>query len=495
MKKSLLLFFLISIVWVSCKQSIGSESESTLIINAWIVDGSGNPPYEGSLRFQGNKIIAIGNLKALDGEKTYDAEGLVLAPGFIDTHSHHDSEDASTYIAALSQGITTIVIGQDGFSHYPIKKYFRKLDSIGIPINMASYIGHNTLRALVLAKDFKREATTEEIEKMRSLLRSEMKSGAIGLSTGLEYDPGIYSNQSEVVLLAKELGSFNGRYISHMRSEDVALESSIHEIINIAKQAEVPVQISHFKLARKSLWGKTAQIIAILDSARAAGIDITADVYPYEYWQSTMQVMFPKRDFDNIETARFALTELTDPEGVIISSFKANPVYEGKTLAEIAILRDQTPEASYLDLIKMSLQTPGESIIARSMTNEDILALYHWPHSNVCSDGSAKGHPRGWGSFPRFFDMASSMTLEQRVNKMTLVAAQHMGFKDMGILKENAFADLVLFDPTLLKDHADFINTSAMSSGIKAVWVNGSLAFEDKALTNNRIKARMIVRQ
>ncbi|MEO1218744.1 MAG: amidohydrolase family protein, partial [Bacteroidota bacterium] len=445
---------LILLAFTSCTES--APPDSTLIKNVLIVDGTGGEPFEGALRISGERIYEVGALSKKSGEEVIDGKGKVLAPGFIDTHSHHDLSSMTDYIAAMSQGISTIIVGQDGFSKYPLRDFFQKVQDSPGTLNIASYVGHNTLRGKVMGENYRRKATPAEVEKMRKLLLEEMASGALGMSSGLEYDPGIYAESSEVISLAKELKALNGRYISHMRSEDMQLEASIEEIIELGRQAQVPVQISHFKLARKSLWGKAGEMLARLDKARSEGIEITADVYPYEYWQSTMTVLFPKRDFDNIASARHALTELTSPEGMIINEFKAERSYEGKTLAAIANQRGEDPEITYMKLIDMSQKTPGESIIARSMLEADIYTLLKWPHTNLSSDGAPTGHPRGWGSFPRYFSNASDVPIEKRIEKMTSLAAKHMGIEDRGILKKGAFADLVLLDPDELKDQATF---------------------------------------
>ncbi|MCO4820788.1 MAG: hypothetical protein KC469_01885 [Flavobacteriaceae bacterium] len=193
-----------------------------------------------------------------------------------------------------------------------------------------------------------------KIDAMSALFENDMLDGALGLCTGLEYDPGIYSNTHELITLAKIASEYGGRYMSHMRSEDLYLDQSIDEILTIGKEANIPVQISHFKLARKGLWGRAPLILQKLDSARTMGINVTADIYPYQYWQSTMTVLFPNIDFENRETAEFALTELTSPEGIIISSFDAIPEYENLTLLELAQLRKEDPKTTYINLIRIS---------------------------------------------------------------------------------------------------------------------------------------------
>ena len=313
--------------------------ERTFVIRgASIVDGTGRAAFTGSVRVVGGTITEVTPHGAgetpspPDGDHVYDASGLVLAPGFVDTHSHHDGGllIELTALAAVSQGITTIVVGQDGGSPFPIADFFAALEATPAAVNVASYAGHGTLRRQIMGGDFRREATAHEVAAMQALLETELTSGALGLSTGLEYDPGIYSTTDEVVALAGTAATRGGRYISHMRSEDRGLREAIEETIQIAERARLPVQISHFKLAARSLWGQAAEILARLDAARATGLDITADVYPYEYWQSTMTVLFPERDFTDREAARFALEELVAPEGMLIGRFEPDPALEGR---------------------------------------------------------------------------------------------------------------------------------------------------------------------
>ncbi|HEX7185590.1 MAG TPA: D-aminoacylase, partial [Thermoanaerobaculia bacterium] len=418
--------------------------------------------------------------------------GLVLAPGFIDTHSHHDGGFAKdrTVFAAISQGITTTVIGQDGGSNFPLAPFLAELEKNPPAVNVASYVGHGTLRSRIMGSDYKRPADADEILAMSALLRHELASGALGLSSGLEYDPGIYATTEELIALAKETGRVGGRYISHIRSEDRSLFQAIDEIVRIGREARIPVQVSHMKLAMKSLWGKADQLLARLNDARASGVDVTADVYPYPYWQSTMTVLFPERDFTNRETATFALTELTTPEGMIVSRFDPEPSYAGKTLAEIARLRNTDPVTTYIDLIAKSLAAGGdnESIIATSMDERDIAAILLWPHANVCSDGQSEGrHPRGYGAFTRVLRQqvreGRLLSLEAAIEKMTRLAAAHVGLRDRGVIREGAYADLVLFDPAAVADRATPKAPHLPSAGIVGVWVNGAQVYSQGKAT------------
>ena len=477
----ILLVTILGVFSIQCKNEL---PRTLLINNATIVDGTGADRIIGSVRIKGNTIIEIGDLKAQKSDSIINADGLVISPGFIDTHSHHSVDSIRTMEAAISQGITTIIVGQDGFSNLPLKKFEDSIAAEPWSINIGSYSGHNSLREEVMGVDFKREATQAEIEQMKFLLETDMQNGSLGLSTGLEYDPGIYSSTQEVLELAKVASKYGGRYISHMRSEDINLLKSIDEIIQIGKEAKIPVQISHFKLSLKSLWGKAPEVLKKLDSARSKGIDISVDIYPYQYWQSTMTVMFPKRDFENRQAAEFALTELTTPEGMIISYFNAKPEYENLTLYEIANLRNEDPVTTYIELIKMSQNIPGEKIIAKSMDIEDIKSIMNWPYTNLCSDGSANGHPRGWGSYPKYLQMDTGQSLETKINKMTFQAAENLNLDKIGKIKEGYYADLLLFNPNTIKDNATFENSSLKSEGINFVMVSGKIVYSIQTPTN-----------
>ncbi|WOK04222.1 amidohydrolase family protein [Imperialibacter roseus] len=478
-------FFLLVVTALTLLLSqCGSPQPSTLLIrNATIVDGTGSKGYIGSVRIEGKLIAAVGDLEPLQTDSVIDGTGLVLSPGFIDTHSHHSGNSPRSVDAAISQGITTIIVGQDGSSFTSLEAYFDSLRLSPISPNVGSYVGHNTVRRAVLGNDFQRKATREEIDRMKLLVTKEMEAGALGLSTGLEYDPGIYSSAEEVLELAKVASQYGGRYISHMRSEDVFLKSSIQEILTVGREANMPVQISHFKIGLRSFWGQAPAFLALLDSARAVGIDVTADVYPYEYWQSTITVLFPDRDFENRATAEFALTELTSPEGMIIGRFEPNKAYEGLTLDSIARLRNEDPVTTYLALVQMSLET-GASIIAKAMDIEDIKAITQWPYANICSDGGTTGHPRGWGAFPRYFNLETREPIEMKIHKMTAQAAENLDLDSIGVIREGFYADLTLFDPNTFIDHATYGKSSQRATGLKMVLVSGAAVYDGQEPTN-----------
>jgi N-acyl-D-amino-acid deacylase len=470
-----------------------------LITNAIVIDGSGSPARRASVRVEGDRVAAVGNLTARDGEPVVDAHSLTLVPGFIDTHSHADDDlfEHPDALAVVSQGITTIIGGQDGGSPIPLAQYFDRLEKSPGAVNVGMYAGHGSIRDSVMGADFKRVATPAEVDRMKEVLASEMRAGAIGLSSGLEYDPGIYSDPSEVIALAQVAASFGGRYISHIRSEDYAFWKAIDEIITIGREAKLPVQISHTKLAMRSLWGHADSLVRILDAARQSGVDITADVYPYLYWHSTLTVLFPKRDFENRAAAEFALTQTSTPGGLLLGRYEPNPTYAGKTVAEISTLRGTDSITTLIDLIRdseaMRKRTghSTESVIGTSMAEPDVERIMKWPYTNLSTDGSLDGpHPRGYGAFPRFLGHyvreRKVMPLEDAVHRMTSLAAEHMGIKDRGRITPGMFADLVLFDPATVIDRATPQQPHLTSVGIERVWVNGAEVWADGKTTGAR---------
>jgi len=472
---------------------------SQLIANVVVIDGSGAPRQAGAVRIDGGRIADVGALEPLPGEAVIDGGGRVLAPGFIDTHSHADDElfEMPGALAAVSQGITTVVIGQDGGSPFPLADFRDRLAASPAAVNVAAYSGHNTLRDRVLGGDFRRAATETEVFEMSELLRADLAAGALGLAAGLEYDPGIYSETGEVVALARVAAAAGGRYISHVRSEDRWLEQAIDEIIGIGRAAGIPVQISHIKLAMTPLWGRAPEFIAKLDAARASGVDVTADIYPYTYWQSNMLVLLPRRDITDRAEVEYALRQIAPPDGMWFTRFDPNPEYVGRTLTQVAEARGSDPVTTFMELIAaseaMSAETGegADAIIATSMHEDDISALMAWPHTNICSDGSLDDlHPRGRGAFPRvlgrYVRERGVLALEDAVHKMSGLSAAHVGLADRGMIRAGAAADLVLFDPDTVLDNATPDNPKALSSGVEKVWVNGELVFENSGETGAR---------
>lgn len=475
-------------------------NESTVVIaNVILVDGTGAPARKGAVRIANDRIVDVGDVSADRNEIVIDGEGNVLAPGFIDTHSHHDTDIPASpdMVAVTSQGVTTIIIGQDGASPSPLKDFYARLAKSPVTVNVGSYSGHNTLREEGM-NAARRAATDDEVMRMSKLLEADMSAGAFGLSTGLIYETGNFSTPAEVMTLAKVAADAGGRYMSHIRNEGFDLMASLQEVIDIGKQTGAPVQVSHIKIDVKKRWGTSDGVLTLLNDARAAGVDITADLYPYTYWQSTMRSMFPKPVYDDREGLAFMLKESTAPEGLHFAKYAPDPSIVGKTLAQVAKERGGTPVNVYIDLMKQAIEYEkrhpedpwAESVIGVSMSEDDVIRLMTWEHTNICSDGMSIGHPRGHGTFPRvlghYVREKKVMTLEQAVYKMTGLAAKHLGLKDRGTLAPGQAADLVLFDPDTIIDRATLENPTTLSVGIEKVWVNGRLVFQDRRSTGDR---------
>jgi N-acyl-D-amino-acid deacylase len=472
---------------------------SILVRRARLLDGTGAASRTADVRIAADRIVAVGDLQPGAGDRIVEANGLALAPGFIDTHSHHDRdlETSRDALAMVSQGVTTIVAGQDG-GGADLAALFRRLESQPVAVNVASYAGHGTIRRRVLGQDFKRHATADEIERMKPLVKAEMDAGALGLSTGLEYDPGIYSAPEEVRALAKIAGDAGGRYISHIRSEDRWFWDAIDEVITIGRVNRMPVQVSHIKLGMRDLWGQADKLIGVLDRARASGVQITADIYPYTYWTSNLGVLYPKRNYtDEVETD-FVLAHVAAAEDIIFNRSTAHPDYVGRTLAQIADARGASRAKTLMGLLA---EPGGENIgiVARGMSDADVERLIQWRFSNICSDGQSTGlHPRGFGSFSKvlgpYVRDRKLFPLEEAIRKMTTLSAANVGIADRGRIAPNAFADLVLFDPATVADRADFGHAQDVAVGVRTVWVNGQVVF-DQGKTTGTYSGRPLRRQ
>jgi N-acyl-D-amino-acid deacylase len=487
-------------------QAAPKSPAAFLIRDALIYDGTGSEPVRGSVRVRDGKIQEVGDLKPNSGEPVVEAHGLAVAPGFIDTHSHADEgfseidkgeREHPDALGSVSQGITTVVVGQDGGEVYPLGDFFTGLEKNPVAVNVASYAGHNTIRQIVMGASFQREATAEEVGRMAYILRQEMVAGALGLSTGLEYDPGIYSAPSEVLALARVAAGYKGRYISHMRSEDRYFWKALDELITIGRETGMPVQVSHIKLAMRDLWGKGDSLVGVMDAARASGVNISADIYPYPYWHSTLTVLFPDRDYEDRKAAEFAVTQVSTPEGLLLDHYEPTPAFQGRTVAYAAKELGVDSVTALIELVRRIHQlekehgSVNESVIGTSMTEPDIQRLMRWPHTNFCTDGELDGgHPRGFGTYPRILGRyvrdRKVMSLAEAVHKGTALAAEHMGFTDRGRVAKGLAADLVLFDPNTVIDNATTEKPHELSTGVVTVWVNGVAVFESGKVTGAR---------
>ncbi len=479
------LVFLISICPLFAQRTL-------LIRSVLVVDGSGTSAFRGSVRLKDSLIIGVGNLQQQPTDSVIDGSNKVLAPGFIDTHSHHfgDLDDHPESLATASQGITTIVSGQDGNSE-PIDSIRNFLKRNPASVNVATYTGHTSLRERVLGADLLRPASANEINVMQGLLSQEMQKGSLGLSTGLEYEEAFYSSTDEVIQLAQTAANFGGTYASHIRSEDITLDSAIEEILHIGRLTKMPVQISHIKIGLKDKWGTAPIVLKRLDQARSEGVQVTADVYPYDFWSSTLRVLFPKRDYSNLASAKFAAEHLFDPDRSVLVRYAPNTSYVGKNVTAVARLQNQTTPQTLLNLVadadQFKKSNPAyqygiEAIAAKAMTEEDVTTFIKWPYANICSDGRAGGHPRGFGAFTKilrqYVKEQSDLSLEQAIYKMTYLGAKNTGIKNRGLIKEGYYADLVLFDQDTVADQSTLEQPTAISKGIVMVWVNGKVTYQ-----------------
>lgn len=474
---------------VSAGGGARQSTSSLVIINARLVDGTGAAARAGGLRIVDGRITAVGGVTPANGERVVDARGLVLAPGFIDPHNHSTDGLLAEPLAPtqISQGITTVVVGQDGSSPWPIGEYLARLRAAPPALNVMTAVGHATVRRQVMGDDYTREARLEEVTRMAALVEQGMREGAVALSSGLEYEVGGYSNTEEVIALARVAGRAGGFYISHIRDEADRSFDAMREVLAIGERAGLPVQNTHIKLGTVGVWGKAAEALALFDAARARGLDVTADAYPYNAWSSTIAVLVPSKRYDDpVDVAR-GLADVGGAENVLITRHAARPDYEYKTLAAVAKAQGITPVDLFIQIVKNG----GASVVCTSMIDDDIRAFYQWPWTMVSSDGGiGMRHPRGAGTYPRvlgrFVRERRWLTLAEAIRKMTSLPAARLKLTDRGVLKPGAWADLVLFDPDTVIDRSTFDDPFALATGIRQVWVNGTLVWEEPHATGAR---------
>jgi N-acyl-D-amino-acid deacylase len=464
-----------------------------VLLGATLIDGSGRAPLRNSVVvLQGDSIVAVGSRKQVKvpaGARVIDARGLVVAPGFIDAHNHSDRgfTDDPSAASQVSQGITTVVIGQDGGSPYPIRPYLRSLDANPIAMNVLTFVGHATIRSRVMGEDTNRKATPGEIESMRNMVEQAMRDGAMGLSTGLEYETGKPASIKEVITLARAAGRFGGIYISHIRDEADKTFDALEEALRIGREARIPVQISHIKLGSVAVWGKSRQAVGLINRARARGQDVTADCYPYEAWSSTIRVLIPSgRHDDPVDVAR-GLADVGGPANITIVSSRAHPEYEFKNMEEISKREGISPVELYMKIVRDG----GAGVICHSMKAQDIETFYRQPWVMVSSDGGiGSRHPRGAGSYPRVLGRYVRdlrwLTLPQAIRKMTSLPAARFKLRDRGLIRAGYKADIVLFDPATIIDRATFQEPQTIAEGVKHVFVNGDEVWADGKVTGNR---------
>lgn len=463
---------------------------SWVITGAQVAEGTGKPMRKVNVRVKGDKITAVGNFKPRKDETVMHGDGLVLAPGFIDTHNHSDRElqDEPEAVSQVSQGLTTLLLGPDGGSRWPVGEYLDARRKSPPAVNIVTMVGHATVRRMVMGEDFRRTATADEIGRMQGLVEQAMKEGAFGLSSGLEYEVGSYSNTDEVVALAQTAKRAGGRlYISHIRDEaDKSLEA-MREAITIGERSKLPSQITHIKLGTVGVWGKSAEAVKMIEDARRRGVDVTADCYPYTAWQSNLKVLVPNKQWKDPVSVKRALDDVGGGKNITITHLRTFPQYVGKTIAEIA----QAEAISEVDVYIKIVDDPGPGVIGHTMTEDDLRTFYQQPWTMVSSDGAINGrHPRGAGTYPRvlgrFVREKKWLTLEEAVRKMTSLPAWRLGLKDRGAIKKGMKADLVLFNPDTVIDNSTFAEPLKLSTGVEKVYVNGQLVWANGKATGQR---------
>jgi N-acyl-D-amino-acid deacylase len=523
-----------------------SQSFDLIITHGHIIDGTGSPWYSGDIGIRDGRIAAIGNLSSAQAKRTIDAHGMVVAPGFIDMLGQ--SEETVLVDPRLPskiyQGITTEVTGEGRsvapltdalvaadrtkYEHLKItpdwrtfRQYFGRLEKQGIGINVADYVGATQVRRVVLG-DADVQPTAAQLEQMKTLVRDAMHDGAVGVSTSLEYSPAPYAKTEEIIALASEASKFGGIYATHMRSEGDAISASLDETVRIGREAHIPVEIWHLKVAGKANWHRMPAIIAKIDAARAQGVDVSADTYAYPAWENGFSAFIPPWAHDGgdaklIERLQDPATrarirkdmltpsqdwdnewnEIPGPESVLITAVQ-NPKLlplQGKTLAEVAKLWNKDPMDALFDLLIEDQAFTGVAVFGMSEDDVAFALLQPWVSANNDSSGaSPEGllgqehpHPRAYGTFPRilrkYVREEKKLTLEDAIRKFSALAAQRMHFTDRGVLKAGMWADVVLFDPGTIKDIATFEDPNRLSQGMEYVLVNGVAVIDQGEMT------------
>jgi N-acyl-D-amino-acid deacylase len=470
------------------------KQNSFLIMNAQVADGTGAPSRKANVRVDLSHIVGIGDLTPKKGEPTIDATGLVLAPGFIDIHNHSADGLLTDPLAEtqVAQGITSLVVGADGESPWPIINWVRTIQQLHTAPNVSVFAGHATIRKQVMGQDYKRAATAGEIKMMQLLLGQAMNQQALGLSSGLEYEVGSYSNTDELVALAEVAAEHGGIYMTHIRDEADNSFQALDEEMMIAERAHIPVEHSHIKLGSVRVHGNAPSFINVINEARQRGIDFMADCYPYDAWHANLKVLVPDKEYEHPSSVERALADVGGASHITITEFKPNPSYVGHTLADLAKANHLSDTEMYIRLIREGDAANTEAmVICQSMIESDIRAFYQQPWVMVASDGGiANSHPRGAGTFPRVLGVYVRerhwLTLPEAIRKMTSLPAERLSWKDRGVIREGAFADLVLFNPDTVIDRSTYTNPSALPTGIAKVFVNGVLVWDNGKSTSVR---------
>jgi N-acyl-D-amino-acid deacylase len=516
-----LIILIFAFISPSAFQAAKNVDEYDLLITGGrIVDGAGNPWIEADLAIEDGKIAAIGKLASHGAKRQIDARGLVIAPGFIDVHTHieggiNNMPNAENF---LQMGVTSVVTGNCGSSILKMEEWMSNLEKNGISINVATLVGHNSVRRAGMNGDFDRPPTPEELEKMRELVDQAMRAGAVGLSSGLEYIPGTYAKTDEISALAKVAASYGGLYTTHMRNEGLDVEKSIRESIAIGEVAGCPVDISHFKVSSKRRWGASTDTIKLVADARSRGQQVTVDQYLYVAASTGIGILFPSWLFEggNDKTRERLMEPQTrvrvrreilakarrdgflDLSFAVVANHRADTTFNGKSIAEIAkiVRKKSTPDEQAEQAIEILLNG-GAQMVLHKMSEPDVARIIRQPFTMVASDagiadigGDSLPHPRGFGNnarvLARYVREQKLIGLEDAIRKMSSLPAQTFNLWDRGLIRPGMAADLVIFDEKTITDRATFEQPKQYPVGIDYVLVNGEVTIEKGKHTGAR---------
>lgn len=496
-----------------CSIVVKAQNNADLLIrNGKIIDGTGNSWYYGDLAVKDGKIIKTGRIGDMKATKVIDAKGFIVAPGFIDVHGHIEGGIITTPTANnyIFDGVTTVITGNCGGSAENIGSFLQEINKVRPSINVASLIGHNTVRAQVMNRD-NRTPTEKEQQKMEGLVEQAMKDGAVGLSTGLIYIPGTFAKTEEVIGLAKAAAKNNGVYASHIRNEESKAVNAVNEAINIGKEAHIPVQISHFKIGGKANWGKSDITLGLVKEAREQGWDVTIDQYPYTASSTNLGIRLPDWTFaggndsmkvrlnDPATRARIKKEMLAQLAGykfpnysyAVVANYPSDTTLNGKNISEINKLMGRKAKTKYeAETIMDMVEKGGAQMVYNSMNEADVKNIMKYPFSMFGADagvpvpGRGMPHPRGYGTNARVLGKyvrdEKVISMEDAIRRMTSLAAQKFGLNDRGLLLPNYAADIVIFSEAEVNDMATFQKPHAYSKGFKYVLVNGELVVENE---------------
>lgn len=511
---------MLRVILLTCVAAYATaQSYDLLIRNGKIIDGTGNNWYYADVAVKEGRIARVGKLQNATATRVIDASGLVVCPGFIDVHTHIEGNVLEVPTAGnfILDGVTSVVTGNCGSSAVDIEKFWKQLDSVRISLNVATLIGHNSVRRAVLG-DEQRDPSPEELERMKQLVEQGMKAGAAGLATGLIYVPGTYAKTDEIVALAQVAARYNGVYASHIRDEGDKVLEAIDEAIQIGRLAGLPVQISHFKVTYKPNWGRSAQTLAKVEEARKQGVDVTIDQYPYIASSTTLGTTMPSWAFgggrdsllwrlNDRKTRERILNEMIEMlrqkqiknySYAVVARYAPDSTYNGKSISEINRLKGRKPKARYEaeTILEMVASTDRVQMVYFSMNEEDLRRIAQYPFNMFASDaginkyGAGMPHPRAYGTNARVLGTyvrdLKIIRLEEAIRRMTSLPALRFGFADRGLIREGMAADIVIFDEQVVGDRATFERPHAYSSGFAYVIVNGMITAENGKHTGAR---------